>query len=127
MKYIKELNINFNNWDEVDYVNNKHKFLIFQSSSSTNYIGLIIKSKKTFFYQIKLLSVNDEYGLDVIYELNNYPIDVNYDFGMSINFKKLDRDKILIVGIDYSKDYIINNPDEFIMDNKNYYIKDLIK
>jgi len=124
MKYIKKLNIDFNKWDNYDY-DDKHKFLIFQSSLSTNYIGLLVRSEKSVNYQIKLLSDNSEYGLNVMYELNKYPVIVNYDFGMTVDFEKLDKNKILIVGIDYSKEYIINNPNEFVIENKNYNINDL--
>jgi len=115
MKYIKKLNINFDDWD--NYItDNNFKFLIFKMFDSSIYIGYIIKTY--FGYSIKLFN-GHYYGIYSLHNINNdlssddkiYLNNENKDF---VKFSEIDLNKVLIVGKDYDKRYIINNVINFV-------------
>jgi hypothetical protein len=117
MKYIKKLNIDFDQWDELK---NKYIYLIFKSINFL-YIGYIIKINNE--YRITLLNINSTYGLHVIdniYKISNDQIivyndrcfrSINILYGDLIKSDFYKNNKILIVGIDVNKEDILKNPE----------------
>jgi hypothetical protein len=111
VKYIKKLNIDFDQWDEL----NKCTYLIFKSGSL--YIGYIIKKNNK--YKIALLNTNEIFGLYVIFNINeisNKQIikygkndTILYEDLIKTNFYK--NNNILIVGINVNKENILKNPE----------------
>jgi hypothetical protein len=111
VKYIKKLNIDFDQWDEL----NKCTYLIFKSGSL--YIGYIIKKNNK--YKIALLNTNEIFGLYVIFNINeisNKQIikygkndTILYEDLIKTNFYK--NNNILIVGINVNKEDILKNPE----------------
>jgi len=122
MKYIKKLNIDFDQWSEL---NNECIYLIFRSSSLL-YIGYIIKKNNK--YQIVLLNTNEIYDLYVINNINKsikdnnpifYKYNILYKELMKTDFYK--NNKILIVGADIFRDDILKDPELYINKCKNIY------
>jgi len=117
MKYINKLNIDFDQWDEL----NKCTYLIFKSGSL--YIGYIIKKNNK--YRIVLLNTNENFGLYVIFNINEISnkqiikygeIDtILYEDLIKTDFYK--NNNILIVGINVNKKDILKNP-ELYSNNK---------
>jgi len=126
MKYIKKLNIDFNNWDEIEYID---KFLIFKSGKYY-YIGYIIDDYDNY----KLVLYDNEkhtnkYTVDVINNIVNInPHDkVNYNLNDSVEFVNLDRNKIIVVGIDCNRRELLSNIDKYVIEHKKYDIDDILK
>jgi len=131
MIYIKKLNIDFDQWEEL----NKCTYLIFKSINYI-YLGYIIKKDNK--YRIVLLNTNDTYGLHVIDNINRNELNNKYILYKNsvIKYKNLietdfyQKNKVLIVGIDVDKEEIIKNPElysnnEFKNKIKMKYIKKL--
>jgi len=114
MKYIKKLNIDFDQWEEL----NKCTYLIFNNGNRF-YIGYIIKINNK--YQIVLLNTNDMFELYVIFNIQEKQLDkqivikygkidtILYEDLIKTDFYK--NNKILIVGIDVNKEDILKNPE----------------
>jgi hypothetical protein len=125
MKYINKLNIDFNNWNEL---NNKCTYIIFRSKGlSSNYnlfIGYIKQKNNKYFFV--LLNDYITYGLFVINDINNnIPYNASiYYHNKKIKYKYLIKtdfyknNKILIVGIDVNKEDILKNPELY---SNNYF------
>jgi len=144
MKYIKKLNIDFNDWNEIDYnglnkLNNDNKFIIFNSVSSERnsikcFIGYISYIKGD--YKLNILNDTIYYDVDLRHlqkcknsnEFCCQHIYYEYYFRKKyINFDELDRNKVIIVGEDFDLYYIIDNLDKFVMEDKKYNIKYIMK
>jgi hypothetical protein len=114
MKYIKKLNIDFDQWEEL----NKCTYLIFRNSNHL-FISYIIKKNNK--YQIVLLNTNDMFELYVIFNIQEKQLDkqivikygkidtILYDDLIKTDFYK--NNKILIIGIDVNKEDILKNPE----------------
>jgi hypothetical protein len=126
MKYIKKLNIDFDNWGEL----NKCIYLIFKNGGSF-YIGYINKNEKSN-YSLYILNDNYQYSLKTVIfknniknksQLNNKYIfnkdnKIKYKDLIETNFYK--NNKILIVGFDVNKEDIVNNPELYYSVCDNY-------
>jgi len=107
MKYIKELNIDFNNWDNVDYNILDDFFLI--------------KRKKRIFYNrrnVKVLEVNEN-NINILIDyltdkdlLNKY-IWFNDDFNLIKKILKKYKIIYLIFLNDIKIGYLVFEPDDF--------------
>jgi hypothetical protein len=121
MKYIKKLNIDFDQWGEL---NEKCTYLIFKSGNYI-YLGYIIKKDNK--YRIVLLNTNDTYGLHVIDNIDKISNDQNIIYNINNNISILYEDliktdfyknnKILIVGIDVNKEDILKKLELYINNN----------
>jgi len=124
MKYVKKINIDFNNWEEIEDFN---KFIIFRSGKYY-YIGYIIVD----YGEYKIILYDKEYpkyNIDVINSIMDiYPNDIiKYNLDNGVNFVDLDRNKIIVVGIDCTKRELLDNIDKYVVENKEYNIKDILK
>jgi len=125
MKYIKRLNIDFNDWDKIETTN---KFLLF-NSGNYYYLGYIYKNADT--YQISLLKNLENFNIN-INVIKNIKFNISssklihYSLNDVILFGKINKDKIIIVGKDYDSQYIKDNPDKFVMNKINYDIRDIM-
>jgi hypothetical protein len=136
MKYIKKLNIDFDQWDELKL--SKCTYLIFKSGYSYRlYIGYIGVTadldkklaiiKKSNKYQIILLNDNDTFNLNILQNFNEIPskqTNIHYKLSNTILYEDLIKtdfyknNKILIVGIDVNKEDILKNPELYVNNNK---------
>jgi len=119
MKYINKLNIDFNQWDELN--NNDCIYLIFRSKFHL-YLGFIIKKNNNYF--IKLLNEKKLFNINVInniISINNYIYyykkNILYEDLIKTNFYK--ENKILIVGINVDKEDIFKIPELYVNDCLN--------
>jgi len=111
MKYIKKLNIDFDQWNELK---NEYIYLIFKAGNFL-YIGYIIKINNK--YQITLLNINGIYDLHVIDNIDKISNDQIIEYNDNILYGDLIKtdfyknNKILIVGINIDKKDILKNPE----------------
>jgi len=121
MKYIKKLNIDFDQWGEL---NKKCIYLIFRTGLNY-YLGYIKKKYNNFF--VVLLNDDFLHDIRIIHNINkqiknNYII--KFKFSSNILYKNLIKtdfyknNKILIVGIDIDDINILKNPESYVNNNE---------
>jgi len=117
MKYIKKLNIDFDQWGEL----NKCIYLIFRNGNHL-FISYIIKKNNNFF--VVLLNGDFSHNIRSIHNVNkqiknddiiNFPSNILYGDLIKTDFYK--NNKILIVGIDVDYINILKNPESYINNN----------
>jgi len=120
MKYIKKLNIDFDQWGEL---NKGCTYLIFKSGSKI-YLGYIVSKYKS--YNLYLLNGTVSYNINIIHNVkkidniyykkpNNRSPWYNgilYKNLIKSNFYK--KNKILIIGIDINKEELLNNINSYV-------------
>jgi hypothetical protein len=114
MKYIKRLNIDFDNWDEL---NNECTYLIFNNGYDI-YFGYI---KNNYCY---LLNSPHKISLKAINNINAINDNTLIYYKYNILYKNLIKtdfyknNKILIVGIDVDYINILKNPESYVNNNE---------
>jgi len=137
MKYINKLNINFDEWEELNKLNNECIYLLFRNTEKY-YLGYFFK--KNEYYYLKLVySKNYQKRNHLLFIKPTYPISSIFDLTLGElgdnlyisyleksykDIKKLNLN-IIIVGIDKSRKDILNNVDKYLNNKESDCIKNL--
>jgi hypothetical protein len=118
MKYINKLNINFDQWEELNKLNNGCIYLVFRNTTE-NYLGYI-KNNKLYLLNKPQQPNSLKAISNVYYTYENslifYKYRILYKDLIRTDFYK--NNKILIVGVDVDKKDILKNPKLYEIDCK---------
>jgi len=125
MKYIKKLNIDFNDWDNID--DNNIKFIAFRTANCCNFIGYIIY--KNSDYHLKLIESDILLTLNPIGEIKKLTdktiFFIHDKDNLTISYKEINTYKVSFIGINLSKEYFLKNLNKFVIEDNNYTKKDI--